>query len=1010
MRINFRQGIVSHQAGGFLELSSTQGVNLLALNRPIVVTVAHRGTNYIHSENNTIANAWSGPFSPLLNYWLYWDFNQLTFERTFGYTTLEPVAQSVEPGAGNAQIIGVIPGGPGVGGFIVPEYYALPTGKTINVVGSPANDHAYQVVSVDYEPSSGQSTIYVTWTAGAPALDPQVGGSVTTDIDCYGQPLRQEGRHWYDTASNRHFYYHNNVWVEVLRVFAAQLHLGTSFLPQTITGGSFIGTQIGNTSSVRAGRVLFDEASNPIRRDDRTFFTSEDQFFAGASRIDAIRLESNVARAQCIDTAIAQFQPVAWVADGKIRAAQYNDVETTVVGVLTEDLISQEVGGVVIQGVITNTDWSWTHGPDAIPVGSPLWIMNGDFVAHDPHVTNASVYPIGRVPVARVLDNDTIVFEQGLGGKGDRGPPGTVADLPPATTSSLGAVIFVTPPSVPELAYAISDTDPRLTDARIPLPHVHDALDVSFTNTIEITSNNLQDALVEVEGNKVNRSGDTMTGYLTLVGDPTQNYHAATKHYVDSLVNGLVWLNPICVTNLISDVEVIPPLTPQLGDSYILPSGLMGDWSGFTPGDIVSWNGTAWFSRGQLTTLVSAHNGGRAGISIDSNTVAGGSFTGHDNEIAIFDSSGVLTGFEVPTSNNAVYVCSEDDIFAFNQYAFTGTEWIQFGGKDPILVDEVTITQNGNVISVKQFNDGGINDVKYWQGLEPSDLTSLYAPLVHSHTLASLTDVNVPTPINGDVLTYNFATLKWEASAVPVPTLALNDLTDVNTTPSAGHILTFNGVQWNSQAPSIPTASEVTSSAYISPIAGVGSITSTNVQDALEELYDEKASIRPTYPTPGDLPPAADVQGMFAYIVSTDRIVFSNGTVWVGIGKETRSIPYDIAYFIAGPMIMGSTIVGSFVVPRPITLRATLPNSVAVAKVGPSGPVSYNIVRVASGIPTTIGQVTFSTGATVGGFVFLSDVIIYAGDILEIITPAVVDSVITDVSITLVGCAQITEC
>ena len=39
--------------------------------------------------------------------------------------------------------------------------------------------------------------------------------------------------------------------------------------------------------------------------------------------------------------------------------------------------------------------------------------------------------------------------------------------------------------------------------------------------------------------NKVNKIGDTMTGYLTLVGSPTLPLHAATRQYVDNLVQGL---------------------------------------------------------------------------------------------------------------------------------------------------------------------------------------------------------------------------------------------------------------------------------------------------------------------------------------------------------------------------------------------------------------------------------------------------------------------------------------
>ena len=38
----------------------------------------------------------------------------------------------------------------------------------------------------------------------------------------------------------------------------------------------------------------------------------------------------------------------------------------------------------------------------------------------------------------------------------------------------------------------------------------------------------------------VNKAGDTMTGVLTLSGDPTSALHATTKQYVDSVAQGLI--------------------------------------------------------------------------------------------------------------------------------------------------------------------------------------------------------------------------------------------------------------------------------------------------------------------------------------------------------------------------------------------------------------------------------------------------------------------------------------
>lgn len=41
--------------------------------------------------------------------------------------------------------------------------------------------------------------------------------------------------------------------------------------------------------------------------------------------------------------------------------------------------------------------------------------------------------------------------------------------------------------------------------------------------------------------NKVSKAGDTMSGSLILSGDPTVAYQAATKSYVDTLINGIDW-------------------------------------------------------------------------------------------------------------------------------------------------------------------------------------------------------------------------------------------------------------------------------------------------------------------------------------------------------------------------------------------------------------------------------------------------------------------------------------
>ena len=54
MRLNFRQGIVTHQPGGFLLLNAGN-VDLLANNVSVTVTIADRASNYTHTEDATVA-------------------------------------------------------------------------------------------------------------------------------------------------------------------------------------------------------------------------------------------------------------------------------------------------------------------------------------------------------------------------------------------------------------------------------------------------------------------------------------------------------------------------------------------------------------------------------------------------------------------------------------------------------------------------------------------------------------------------------------------------------------------------------------------------------------------------------------------------------------------------------------------------------------------------------------------------------------------------------------------
>jgi hypothetical protein len=843
MRLHFRQGIVSHQSSNgqqdFITVNPSGNIDLLANNRPITLTIAQGNSNYTFTEDFTVPNAWVKPFTNGENYWLYWDFNLLTFERTFGYTQLEPVVQSAEPGHGNTDIIGVQPsaGSPAsLGAFIVSGYYQLNAGFNFAVVNSDDNDGNYTLAEAVFNGTLNQTTFYVNEPVN-PFVGPEY-GEATFDIDYYGQPLRQVGRHWFDTITNKHYVWQGTAWSEVLRVFAAHYRAPNQFYPQSIIGGTFAGTQIGNTSSILSGQVLFDESSNPIRRDDRTFFTTEDQFFANASNVNAIRLESNVTRAQLVDPAAAAYSIVAWVGDGLITTASYNDIGTTVVGILTENLSINEVGAVVIQGVVSNPNWNWTTGPSAVPVGNPLWVENGQLVAYDPHtasdrtssnvvnVQNGSTgqffevlgaytlnngtmisivnstennngsytvsyseyisagsttrvyvdeiiidpdisgqmllavgnFPYPRVPIARVLNQDTIIFEQGLGGVGDRGPAGSLENLPLATTSQNGSVYINIDPIIPEIPIVVGDNDPRMSDARTPLSHTHTLGDFAITPYNSpipghggITSTNIQAGLEEIYDKKAN-------------------------------------------------------LLPNYATAGNLPAA-----------------------------------------------------SSYEGMIA--------------------YV---------------------------IDVNEHQMAQNGSWVTIASYPIG-------------------FTP-------------------------------------------------------------------------------------FVSTIPGLGNISSTNIQNAVEEVFDKKASLLPNYATSANLPSAITYEGMVTYVVDEKEHYVAQDGVWKLMAVYPLAIPYDLVYFINGQMLLTDTIVGSIIATKTIKLSSGLPGALARAKVAPTSATSY-VIRVDNGTTETpVGSLDFSASNKNGSFTFTTDLTLSPGDSLEFITPSILEPNIRDISVTIPGCSEATFC
>ena len=360
-----------------------------------------------------------------------------------------------------------------------------------------------------------------------------------TDLEPYAQnsaPLTPEvGQHWFDTAAMFMKVWTGVRWQEVIRVFAAEYDpAGNTFTSVSIlsTSQRFDGTQIGvQGESYITGRILTDNTGRAIRSHTGEFFTTEDEFFINGSPITAVRLESNVLTARC-GTAIAKNQVVTFVDFDTVEASSYNDLQVSAIAMAVADVQRGDVGTFIVQGVVTDPDWNWPI------VGAPLWTLEGGtLVATDPHITDPLTYPIGKAPVARVIGRHSVFFDQGLGGKGEKGDaalPSSAGDA--ATQFELGKVKLTVAPADPGAPYAVETSDPRLRDARTPLQHTHPAADIMPATFGTNVNGNLQRTLENLESAKLNKNGDTLAGALLVPTLPTNPAGVVPKSYVDTFV------------------------------------------------------------------------------------------------------------------------------------------------------------------------------------------------------------------------------------------------------------------------------------------------------------------------------------------------------------------------------------------------------------------------------------------------------------------------------------------
>jgi hypothetical protein len=450
------------------------------------------------------------------------------------------------------------------------------------------------------------------------------------------------------------------------------------------------------------------------------------------------------------------------------------------------------------------------------------------------------------------------------------------------------------------------------------------------------------------------------TGGLQTTKIPLEDNDVVTKLYVDTLLDGLRWVNPVCFPNLIGDTLSSPPSSGLPGDTYIVAGPTSGAWTPFEQDDVVQLTLTGnWEKLGTKFSLASC----RYGIAHTTSTVPNGTFTGKAHQIATYNTTESVWEFVNAHNKDAYYVNNAQDEFAYNQYVYNGLQWSLFGGRPQSYNVGVGLQLHANTISVVQWPDYEANptsytgvDATFLRGKTPAD----FATAAHTHP--EMTTENLPAT----AFTKSYLD-------IPLPV-----------------------VQTSQQLP---------------PIA------STFAQDMLEEIY-VNAMLVPQYTNQTVFPPSSSVPGYLAHSQTDNKTFISDGTQYKAIATEdwaadknhTHNFPYDMAFYLAG-VYVSDALLGAFAITRNVHIPTGCPGSVATVEYAPVGNVTYELRTVVGGVGTIVGYINFAPGAFVGTFLTTSPIDLVAGNTLVIKSPpGVADIGIRNVAVTIVGCTVASNC
>lgn len=259
---------------------------------------------------------------------------------------------------------------------------------------------------------TGAQTYWLYWDLNMLTGLKTYGHTTLEPIEGATAPVNpQNDQHWYDTGRNRMVVWSvaANRWQQKVRVFAAQLTGNGIFISMSIHSPSFIGTQTGILAAVdvNAGALVFDADGKVLKRNNGTFFTTEDVVVTGVASSSQVKVGGILVEAEA-QTNIPKFTVVQFTDFNKIKTANSTVLNTAPYGLTNQDAAVGDIVSVAMEGVITNPDWDWS----SLGINAPLFVdNNGQLTGVEPLIPIVIGYVVDRDVV--LINSSTTVIGQG---------------------------------------------------------------------------------------------------------------------------------------------------------------------------------------------------------------------------------------------------------------------------------------------------------------------------------------------------------------------------------------------------------------------------------------------------------------------------------------------------------------------------------------------------------------------------------------------------------------------